>query len=125
MNGFRYLNGVASLRLDAEKCTGCQVCLAVCPHAVFEMAEDRRVRIADLDACMECGACANNCAFGALTLTPGVGCAEAIINGWIHHTEPSCGCSGEEGASASACCGGLPTGITEDPRSCDEPQAPA
>jgi Pyruvate/2-oxoacid:ferredoxin oxidoreductase delta subunit len=108
VNGHRYLGGVATLELDRDKCTGCQVCLAVCPHAVFEVAEDRRVRIADLDACMECGACANNCAFDAITLTPGVGCAAAIIYGWINHTEPSCGCSDDASTPASACCGSEP-----------------
>jgi len=111
MRGFRYLSGVASLKLDAEKCTGCQVCLAVCPHAVFTVAEDRRVRITDLDACMECGACAKNCAFGALSLTPGVGCAEAIINGWLRGTEPSCddGCCGSSRSDvAPAACGSDP-----------------
>ena len=99
MRGLRYISGVTSLKLDAEKCTGCRVCLSVCPHAVFAETDDRRVRVADLDACMECGACAMNCAFGAISLKPGVGCAEAIINGWLHHTEPSCG------DGAGGCCG--------------------
>lgn len=125
MNGFRYLGGVATLILDREKCTGCQVCLAVCPHAVFEIAEDRRVRIADLDGCMECGACANNCAFGALSLKPGVGCAEAIIYGWIHNTEPTCGCSGDGTTPDSGCCGGLPIQpAAEEPCGCGESEAP-
>jgi NAD-dependent dihydropyrimidine dehydrogenase PreA subunit len=87
----RYIEGVATLALDAEKCNGCRACLQVCPHAVFEVA-DKRVRIADLDACMECGACQMNCSQQAISLSPGVGCAAAIINGWITGTEPSCGC---------------------------------
>ncbi|KAF0209427.1 MAG: mercury methylation ferredoxin HgcB [Actinomycetota bacterium] len=124
MDGFRYLGGVATLELDREKCTGCQVCLTVCPHAVFAVDNDRRVQIADLDACMECGACANNCAFGAITLTPGVGCAAAIIRGWVTNTEPSCGCSDDVSAPASACCGGAPV-ATGEPLGSDQPQAPA
>lgn len=91
MPALRYITGVATLELDAEKCNGCRLCTMVCPHAVFEI-EGGRASIADLDACMECGACARNCAQGAIGLTPGVGCAAAIINSWIHGGEPSCGC---------------------------------
>lgn len=107
MKTLRYIEGVATLQLDTSLCTGCGVCTAVCPHAVFSIGADKRAEIVDLDGCMECGACATNCAWGAITLTPGVGCAAAIINGWIHGTEPSCG--GPDG-----CCGGAP-----------EPTAPA
>ena len=32
---------------------------------------------------MECGACAQNCATGAIRVTPGVGCAAYIIKKWI------------------------------------------
>ena len=91
MAGLRYLEGVATLRLDAQKCNGCMLCTTVCPHGVF-VVEDRVARIVDLDACIECGACAKNCAQGAISLKPGVGCAAAIIHSWIHGGEPSCGC---------------------------------
>jgi ferredoxin len=87
----RYIEQVVTLELDVEKCNGCTLCTQVCPHGVFVM-EERRARIVDRGACMECGACARNCAQGAITLEPGVGCAAAIINGWITGSEPSCGC---------------------------------
>jgi NAD-dependent dihydropyrimidine dehydrogenase PreA subunit len=103
MQGMRYIDDVVTLKLDAEKCTGCQMCTIVCPHGVFAMA-DKRAVIADLDACMECGACALNCASGAITLKPGVGCASAIIRGWLTGSEPTCGCSG---APASADAGAI------------------
>lgn len=99
MKEFRYIPGVASLQLDRDKCTGCRLCTLVCPHGVFTIADDRRADIVDLDGCMECGACATNCAWGAISLTPGVGCAAAIIHGWLHNTEPSCD-------TAGGCCGG-------------------
>ncbi|MDR3687284.1 MAG: mercury methylation ferredoxin HgcB [Coriobacteriia bacterium] len=110
MQGIRYIEDVVTLKLDAEKCTGCQACTIVCPHGVFAMA-DKRAAIVDLGACMECGACALNCASGAITLKPGVGCASAIIHGWLTGTEPTCGCSGAPagdaaGAGAASCCGG-------------------
>lgn len=75
----RYLSGVTTLRLEPGRCTGCGRCVEVCPHGVFAM-EDGRARIADRDACMECGACRNNCAANAIEVQPGVGCAMALVS---------------------------------------------
>ncbi len=94
-----YLKNVAILRFESEKCTGCGKCIEVCPHQVFLMT-DRNLVIADRDRCMECGACVRNCPFQALEVKPGVGCASAIIKGWLTGTEPSCDCSG----SSDSCC---------------------
>jgi NAD-dependent dihydropyrimidine dehydrogenase PreA subunit len=80
MFGLRYLPGVATLSLDADKCDGCGMCAIVCPHAVFAIDEGKS-RIVDGDGCMECGACARNCPTAAVTVSPGVGCAAAIIFG--------------------------------------------
>jgi NAD-dependent dihydropyrimidine dehydrogenase PreA subunit len=91
--GLRYLPGVSTLQLDADKCNGCRVCQEVCPHGVF-VIEDRKARIVDPDACIECGACALNCQPGALTVNAGVGCASAIIRGWLTGSEPTCDCGG-------------------------------
>jgi NAD-dependent dihydropyrimidine dehydrogenase PreA subunit len=92
MTGLRYIEKPITLELDAEKCTGCRRCVEVCPHGVFEM-RDGRAYLADRGVCMECGACERNCAFGAISVDAGVGCAAAIINGWLHGTEPSCDCN--------------------------------
>ena len=99
MAELRYLPDVVTLRLDDAKCTGCGMCLSVCPHAVFEL-ENGRARIADRDACMECGACARNCPSGALAVRSGVGCVTAIILGALRGTKPNCDC-----ATGSSCCG--------------------
>jgi ferredoxin len=66
-----------TLKLEAEKCTGCGICLDVCPHGVFAPA-GRIVTLANPQACMECGACQVNCAFDAITVESGVGCAWAM-----------------------------------------------
>ncbi len=95
----RHLKNVASLRLIAEKCNGCRKCMEVCPHKVFDM-KNNKAEIIDKDACMECGACVRNCPFSALEVKPGVGCASAIIKGWLTGSEPSCDCSGNN----SGCC---------------------
>ncbi len=88
----KYLAGIVTLKFYAEKCTGCGRCVEVCPHGVFEMKE-KRAYITDRDLCMECGACANNCEFDAITVDSGVGCASAVINSLLYGGKPACGCT--------------------------------
>jgi NAD-dependent dihydropyrimidine dehydrogenase PreA subunit len=95
----RYLKNVATLNIDIEKCTGCGRCIEVCPHKVF-ILQNSKTQIIDKDCCMECGACVKNCPFKALEVKPGVGCATAIIKGWLTGSEPSCDCSSNSGG----CC---------------------
>lgn len=87
-----YLRNVATLKIDAGRCNGCDICMSVCPHNVIELRL-RKAVIRDLDACMECGACMVNCPTGAIEVSPGVGCANAILRGMIRGTTPECGCS--------------------------------
>jgi ferredoxin len=96
----KYLANVSTLGFSPEKCAGCGRCVEVCPRGVFIM-DAKRAAIKDRDLCMECGACARNCEFGALSVSSGVGCAAAVINGMITGGEPSCGC----GDSSGGCCG--------------------
>ncbi len=82
---------VNTLRLDESRCTGCGICLNVCPHGVFER-EDRIVRLENPRACMECGACQLNCPFGAIQVESGVGCAGAMIRAALtRRKEAVCG----------------------------------
>jgi ferredoxin len=67
-----------TLRFDSEVCTGCGLCVDICPHAVFAK-NSRVVHVVHPDACMECGACQMNCAFGAVQVDSGVGCAASMI----------------------------------------------
>ncbi len=97
MEEIRYLNNVATLKLDQQICIGCHMCEAVCPHGVFKM-NGKKAQMVDRDGCMECGACANNCPVEAIKVTPGVGCAAYIIQSWFVGKEnASCGCG-------SGCC---------------------
>jgi len=91
MSWTSYLPDVVTLELDESKCCGCKTCSLVCPHEVFAHPNGRAVIIAR-DACMECGACARNCAPGALTVRSGVGCAAAIINGALGRSGGDCCC---------------------------------
>lgn len=86
-----YLKHVVTLELDGVKCTGCGMCLTVCPHEVFVLS-DGRAQICTLDACMECGACAMNCPAGAISVKTGVGCASAVINSFLGR-DSACCCS--------------------------------
>lgn len=97
----KYLSNTVSLELLPEQCTGCGRCVEVCPHEVFAVRDGKAV-ILDRDSCMECGACASNCAFSALRVDKGVGCAAALINSMITGGEPSCGCSGK--SETGDCC---------------------
>ena len=106
MKEMTYLSDVATLKFDAGKCTGCGMCLEVCPHQVFRPNGGKRVEIRDRNACMECGACSRNCAFGAIEVQTGVGCAAAVINAMLGRTGGACCCTVECGGSASGKTGG-------------------
>ncbi len=90
MGNLIYLKNVVTLELDQEKCTGCGMCLVVCPHEVLVM-NDGHAQIEERDACMECGACARNCPTEAITVQAGVGCAAAVINSALGR-QGSCCC---------------------------------
>jgi len=100
MNDFRYIRNVATLKFDSAACTGCGMCAVVCPHRIFTIAS-RKAVVGDGDLCMECGACMMNCPAGALSVDKGVGCATAVLNGWIRGGPPDCGC----GDGGPVCCG--------------------
>ena len=82
MKSIRYIQGVVNIKLDGERCVGCGMCVNVCPHQVFIVA-DQKAQFADKEGCMECGACALNCPVEAIEVNPGVGCASLIISRWL------------------------------------------
>jgi len=88
----KYIKNAVNLKIDRGKCTGCSMCINVCPHDVFKI-EDKKALVQDIEACMECGACRQNCPSDAIEVKSGVGCAYAIIQGFLRNTEPDCGCS--------------------------------
>ena len=99
-----YMKNVTTLTYDESLCTGCTMCLNVCPHAVFVM-ENKKAKIEKKDDCMECGACMINCPVGALNVKKGVGCAAAIISSKLQGRDDiSCGCSGDDSDTGSCCC---------------------
>jgi len=87
-----FLNG-RTLVLDSGLCNGCRRCEEVCPHAVFAV-KNRKARVVNREACMECGACRMNCAAGAISVSSGVGCAAAVVSAMRRgdNSAASCGC---------------------------------
>lgn len=83
MHGYRYIEGTATLKVDQQRCVGCGNCVTVCPHRIFELSREG-LTVRDYDLCMECGACARNCPVAAITVSPGVGCAAAILAAWTN-----------------------------------------
>ena len=83
---------VNTLVYDPQLCNGCAMCVAVCPHAVFEM-DGRKAVLVRPSACMECGACRKNCILDAISVESGVGCASAMIQAaLLGRKEVSCDC---------------------------------
>ncbi len=70
--------GLNTLEYNEKKCTGCQMCVIVCPHRIFQM-KGKKAIVTAKDKCIECGACMTNCAFGAIKVDAGPGCASAVL----------------------------------------------
>lgn len=112
MNDYIYILNGSTLTLDREGCINCGICMEVCPHGVLSRPKTEKAnaeetpQITDRARCMECGACALNCPAGAISVTRGVGCAYAVINGMLKGTEPdcSCGCGNTGEAGKNRCC---------------------
>lgn len=83
MREYRYIDGVVTLQVDRQRCVGCGNCTVVCPHRILSLTAEG-LEVSDRDLCMECGACARNCPVEAITVSPGVGCAVAIMTAWLN-----------------------------------------
>ncbi|HNV23842.1 MAG TPA: electron transfer flavoprotein subunit alpha [Candidatus Omnitrophota bacterium] len=73
-----------SIEIIKDKCTGCSICLKVCPFAALVMSNKKAV--VDLDKCTLCGACQDACPFKAIEIkresskTPNI---EAYKGVWV------------------------------------------
>jgi MinD superfamily P-loop ATPase len=74
----QYLLAGSTLELDQTRCNGCCRCEEVCPHAVIAVV-DHQAAVVARSNCMQCGACKMNCPEGAIQVSTGVGCAQAVV----------------------------------------------
>jgi ferredoxin len=101
---------INTLEYNPALCINCEMCIAVCPHGVFA-PNGKAVQLVRHEACMECGACQQNCPTGAITVDSGVGCAAAMIYAALTgRKEPTCGPGPEPGdgeccGTSAPCCG--------------------
>lgn len=45
--------------VDADKCTGCETCVDVCPSEAIHMEDD--IAVVDPDLCVDCEECVDEC----------------------------------------------------------------
>jgi len=53
-------------KVDVEKCTGCESCIAECPSEAISMVNDKAK--VDTDACIDCGVCVDACPVEAIEM---------------------------------------------------------
>jgi NAD-dependent dihydropyrimidine dehydrogenase PreA subunit len=56
------------VEIDADKCTGDEECVNICPVGVIEMQGDKAVAV-NLDDCLGCESCVEACPSSAITVT--------------------------------------------------------
>ncbi len=64
--------------LITERCTGCQICVRVCPTNVFEAVHRAPPRIARPEDCQTCFLCELHCQPDALYVAPDCEVVEAV-----------------------------------------------
>ena len=92
------------ITFNDEKCTGCNVCVNVCPQGTIRL-NNKKAELIDYKSCMECGACQLNCEYDAVDVTKGTGCLFAIVKEDILKIAPKgtgCGC-GDETVKGGCC----------------------
>jgi len=55
-----------NIKILTDKCTGCTICVKVCPFGAISMSAKKAV--IDYDKCTLCGACVDSCKFNAIEL---------------------------------------------------------
>lgn len=56
-----------NVTVNAEKCTGCEECVDICPVEVFEMVDDKSTP-ENADECLGCESCVETCPEDAITV---------------------------------------------------------
>jgi len=74
---------IPQIAVNQDLCSGCGVCVAVCPFDALQLVKSDSGRVADIDSlkCKRCGLCASACPAGAVIIKDNL--AETIANAYI------------------------------------------
>jgi NADPH-dependent glutamate synthase beta subunit-like oxidoreductase/ferredoxin len=61
---------IADIKVNEDLCSGCAVCISLCPYEAIEMIEkdDKKVISIDKTKCKRCGCCVSACPVNAITI---------------------------------------------------------
>ena len=59
-----------TVKVDEEKCTGCEECVNICPVDVFEINDEKSVPV-NAGECIGCESCVEVCEQDAISVTEG------------------------------------------------------
>jgi len=76
-----YVKEIAEIEVDEDLCSGCGVCIGLCPYGALSLKEgkDRPVAQIDVLKCKRCGSCVAACPSSAITIKDDFKKALAII----------------------------------------------
>jgi NAD-dependent dihydropyrimidine dehydrogenase PreA subunit len=57
---------IMAVKINKEKCTGCGICVDICPVEAISM-EDDKAKI-DTEKCVDCGQCVEQCPNEAISM---------------------------------------------------------
>ena len=65
-----FVKEIADIEVDKELCSGCAVCVSLCPYEALSIKEekDHKVLVIDDTKCKRCGVCLTACPSGAITI---------------------------------------------------------
>jgi len=53
-------------KVDGQKCTGCETCVAECPSEAISMSDGKAV--INVEECIDCGVCVDACPDEAISM---------------------------------------------------------
>jgi heterodisulfide reductase subunit A len=56
----------ATAQVREQRCSGCGLCVEVCPYAAIQLDAEREVAVVNALLCKGCGSCAATCFSGAI-----------------------------------------------------------
>jgi len=66
-----FVDEISDIAVDEELCSGCAVCISLCPYEALELVESKGKKVVKIDdtKCKRCGACVTACPCCAITIS--------------------------------------------------------